>query len=669
MTFSASIKIDSTDVIGEVNHYLYGANLEQIGESIYGGIWAEMLKSPKFSGPDYHFVSMASGGERNPNAGVVMPWEAVNPDYERVICTHDCTDFYVRPRYQMDHAVHKGIHPPAGMRGVWTAQQSQRITIREADMLPHGICQNGLLLTEGKSYELRLVMKGQGQAVTVTLGDQIWTIDEVSTDWERYETTLTIEQDGLDGRLAITFVDEGTLWIGRASLMPSNHVNGFRADVIQAIKDNWTPTWLRWPGGNFASAYHWQDGIGDRDKRPPYLDPAWQIWEYHDVGTDEFVDYCRLIGSEPVLTINMGTGSAKEAAEWVEYCNGDVSTKFGAMRAANGHPEPYNIKTWFVGNEQFGNWQDGHVDAETYARRYLEFSKAMLAVDPDLYLPAVGVPSDQYSHWNQRVLEIAGEEMDVLSFHWYSIRTMSWENPPPVEDLVLAQLAAAHEIEQILEMTVDIAKENSDPAVPIAFDEWNTYLRAKPPLFLEEYNLADGLYTGGVMNAVLRRCDSVHMSAPFNFTNVMGNYRITRGSVWATPSTLVLDLLTRYRGSVGINCEVTQSPTFSSPEIGQQFAYEGIPMIDAAATYDPEEQIIYLSVVNFDMYDDGSIRVDLGAESGTAKVYLVTGKSGVDLNTEKSPQAVKIKAHGWDTTQPLVVPPLSFCLVVIGEQN
>lgn len=665
MSFSAAIKIDPANIIGDVNPYLYGANLEQIGESIYGGIWAEMLKSPKFSGADPNFVAMVSGAVRNPNAGVVIPWKAVNPDYERVICAHDCTDFYVRPRYQMDHAVHKGIHPPAGMRGVWTAQQSQRIQILEPGTTHHGICQNQLLLKQGATYEVRLVMKGSGQNITVTLGDQIWTINHVSADWETYTTTLTLKQEAQDGRFAITFVDAGTLWIGRASLMEATHVQGFRADVIQAIKDSWTPTWLRWPGGNFASAYHWQDGIGDQDKRPPYLDPAWQIWEYHDVGTDEFMQYCKLIGSEPVLTINMGTGSAKEAAEWVEYCNGDTNTTFGAMRAANGHPEPYNVKTWFVGNEQFGNWQDGHVDAETYARRYLEFSRAMLAVDPGLYLPAVGVPSDQYSHWNRRILEIAGDEMDVLSFHWYSIRTMSWDSPPPAEDLVLAQLAAAHEIGRLLEATIEISKANSNPAVPIAFDEWNPYLRAKPPLFLEDYNLADGLYTGGVMNSVLRQCDMVHMSAPFNFTNVMGNYRITQGSVWATPSTLVLDLMTRYRGTVGIDCTVTQYPTFKSPEIGLQVAYNDVPMIDAAATYDPEQKITYLSLVNYNLRESGSVQINMPDLAQKAIVHTVTSESAVALNTEQNPEAVQIKTSAWDTAELLEIPPLAFCLVII----
>lgn len=667
MPFQATVHVNPNNPIGSVNNYLYGANLEQIGESIYRGVWAEMLKSPKFAGPDRHFISMASGGERNPHVGIVAPWEAVNPDYQRVICDHDCTDFYVRPRYQMDHAVHKGIHPPAGMRGVWTAQQSQRVTIREASGVAHGIKQGNLLLEGGRSYDVRLVMKGEGQDVTVTVGDQVWSIEAVSAEWQTYTTTLIIAQNNPTSTFAVTFSDKATLWVARASLMPSDNIDGFRADVIESIKANWRPTWLRWPGGNFASAYHWQDGIGDRDKRPPYLDPAWQIWEYHDVGTDEFVNYCRLIDSEPVLTINMGTGSPQEAAAWVEYCNGSANTQYGAMRAANGNPEPYNIRTWFVGNEQFGNWQDGHVDAETYARRYLEFSRAMLAVDPNLYLPGVGVPSDQFSYWNERVLKIAAAEMDVLSMHWYSVRTMRWEKPPAVEDLVLAQLAASHEIDIVLQKTVEIA-DRADPPVPVAFDEWNTYLRAKPPLFIEEYNLADGLYTGGVMNAVLRRADKVHMSAPFNFTNVMGNYRITQGAVWATPSTLVLDLLTRLRGSVAVDCQVTRTPTFSSPEIGQQFAYDTVPTIDAAATVDLTNGTIYLSVVNFDLRNSAEITLLNLSRSGIAKLFTVSAESGVALNTEEQPNAVQIVESEWVADSDiLTVPALSFTLAVIPQ--
>ena len=663
MAFKAVIRVDPDSVIGPVNDYLYGANLEQIGESIYGGIWGEMLKSPKFAGPDKNFFSVAYGGERNPDAGIVKPWRAVNPDYDRVICDHDCTDFYVRPRYQMDHAVHKGIHPPAGMRGVWTAQQSQRITIREADGLPHGIAQDGLLLEAGHPYELRLVMKGEGQDVTVALGDQSHTIQALGSEWQTITFQLTPTAATDKGVLAITII-AGTLWIGRASLMRSDSIHGFRKDVIESIDKNWTPSWLRWPGGNFASAYHWQDGIGDRDKRPPYLDPAWQIWEYHDIGTDEFVQYCRLINSEPVLTINMGTGGPAEAAAWVAYCNEAASGEWGSKRAANGFPEPHNIKTWFVGNEQFGNWQDGHVDAETYARRYIEFAEAMLAVDPDLTLLAVGVPSNQFSHWNERVLNIAADKMAMLSFHWYSIRTMSWETPPPVEALVLAQLAASHEIDFILEKTIEISEANSAPFVPIAFDEWNTYLRAKPPFFLEEYNLADGLYTGGVMNACLRRADKVHMSAPFNFINVMGNYRVSRGAVWATPATLVLDLMTRLRGTAAVRCRVTDTPTFSSPEIGQQLAYEAIPTVDAAATYDDEAGRLFLSVINFSMTETAAISLVDVDPAGPCQIHQVSGPSGIALNTEAEPKAVQIVSREAAIDE-IELPPLTFAMIEV----
>ncbi|MEM7115394.1 MAG: alpha-L-arabinofuranosidase C-terminal domain-containing protein, partial [Chloroflexota bacterium] len=588
-----------------------------------------------------------------------------HPDYQRVICDHDCTDFYVRSRYQMDHAIHKGIHPPAGTRGVWTPQQSQSITIREADGQPHGIQQGGLLLQAGRAYDIRLVMKGEGQRVTVGLGDQTWTIEGVSDAWQTYRQQIVMQQVEENGRFSITFTDEATLWVARASLMPADNVEGFRADVIEAIKENWTPTWLRWPGGNFASAYHWMDGIGDRDKRPPYLDPAWQIWEYHDVGTDDFITFCRLIDSEPVLTINMGTGGPEEAAAWVEYCNGDASTKYGAMRAANGHPEPYNVKTWFVGNEQFGNWQDGHVDAETYARRYLEYSEAMLAVDPELFLPAVGVPSDHHRHWNERVLKVTGSKMDALSVHHYSVRTMSWPEPPSEEDLVPFQLTASHEIDLLLQDTIAIAKAHSNPAVPLAFDEWNTYLRAKPPLFIESYNLADGLYTGGVMNSVLQRCNDIIMSAPFNFTNVMGNYRITQGSVWATPSTLVLDLMTRFRGKVAVECQVIETPTFGSPAIAQQIAYEDVATINAAATFDEANQRLFLSLVNFATEQAATIQLDGLDLTGVAEIYQITAVSATALNTEEEPQAVQIKQSEWKAGGRLTVPPLSFSLISI----
>jgi alpha-L-arabinofuranosidase len=233
---------------------------------------------------------------------------------------------------------------------------------------------------------------------------------------------------------------------------------------------------------------------------------------------------------------------------------------------------------------------------------------------------------------------------------------------------VLAQLGASHEIDFILDKTDAIVQAHSDPPVPLAFDEWNTYLRAKPPLFVEDYNLADGLYTAGVMNACLRRADRVHMSAPFNFTNVMGNYRITQRAVWATPSTLVLDLFTRLRGDVAVACAVTETPTFSTPEIGQQFAYEGIPTVDAAATLDRNAGILYLSLVNHDLTETAEVHLGGIIRAGEATIYTVTGDSGVAMNDEDNLNAVVIEERGWgDDRDNLVLemPALSFCMVCI----
>jgi alpha-N-arabinofuranosidase len=666
MTIQGSISINPNKIIGDVHDYLYGTNLEHLGEAIYGGIWAEMLKSPKFAGVDPRWKMQAQGGALNPDHGIVLPWEGVNRDYERVIFDHDHQEYYTRtPEEQGFGVVRRPGYDAQTAFIVDSTPQSQRIIIREADGQQHGIKQGKLLLHAGRSYDLRIVLKGNGQDVLIQLGDQSWTIS-AGSDWETHRTSLTPGQSSTDGELSITVSSVGSLRLARVSLMPSDNLSGFRRDVVEAIKNSWVPTFLRWPGGNFASAYHWQDGIGDVDRRPPYLDPAWQLFEYNDVGTDEFMVLCKLLGTEPVLTINIGNGTPEEGQAWVEYCNGGTDTEYGALRAANGHPEPYNVKTWFIGNENYGNWQVGHTNAETYAQRYLEYSRAAREADPDLILLAVGVPTDQYRHWNARILPDIAAETDLLSIHYYSIRTEKWDNPPTAEELVVPVLAAGYEVETLLQGTLDVIAEYSNPPVPLAFDEWNPYLRAVTPDFIEEYNIADALYTGVVMNACLRRCDRIKLSASYHFINVMGNYRVTPGSTWLTPSTLVLELMTNHRGPVGIDCRVLETPTFSSKAIGQQFAYDGVPTLDAAATFDPDKNMVYLSVVNSDLENPAAINLEGLSRNGPAQVFRVSGESGVELNTEAEPEAVTIKESSWaDGTHVLEVPPLSFSMVLI----
>ena len=243
----ATVTIHQDKIIGQAHDHLYGANLEHIGQAIYGGVWAEMLVDRKFAGNDHMYSGVNEGlYNANPDVGIVFPWRAVNADRDAVLFAHDNTDFY-------------------------TGRQSQRITIRQADGIPHGVKQGSLYLEADRAYSLRLVLKGESQSLAVQLGDAAWRIDSLESDWRTHEHTFTHTGEHPKGELRLT-ITEGSAWIGCASLMPTDHLGGFRADVIAAMRD-WKPTQLRWPGGNFVSAYPWQKGVGDLDKRPPISIP------------------------------------------------------------------------------------------------------------------------------------------------------------------------------------------------------------------------------------------------------------------------------------------------------------------------------------------------------------------------------------------------------------
>ena len=170
---------------------------------------------------------------------------------------------------------------------------------------------------------------------------------------------------------------------------PLSDERGFRKDVLEAVKRIKVPN-LRWPGGNFVSNYHWEDGIGPKDQRPVRFDLAWQQEETNRFGTDEFIEYCREIGAEPYISINMGTGTLDEALHWLEYCNGKGNTYYAQLRRKYGHPEPYNVKFWGIGNEMYGEWQVGHMTADEYARAAKEYTKWMKVFDPTIKAIAVG---------------------------------------------------------------------------------------------------------------------------------------------------------------------------------------------------------------------------------------------------------------------------------------
>ncbi len=201
---------------------------------------------------------------------------------------------------------------------------------------------------------------------------------------------------------------------------PLSDEKGFRKDVIEAIK-RLNVTNLRWPGGNFVSGYHWMDGIGPKEKRPKKMELAWHTVETNQFGTDEYIEFCRTINTEPHICINMGSGTMDEARDWVEYCNGKEDTYFANLRRQNGHPEPYDVKYWGLGNEISGHWQIGAKSAEEYATMALEFAKVMKWTDGSIQLIACGscqqIPAEM--EWNRIVVQKLIDIADYLSIHMY----------------------------------------------------------------------------------------------------------------------------------------------------------------------------------------------------------------------------------------------------------
>ena len=268
----------------------------------------------------------------------------------------------------------------------------------------HGISQSGITLRAGRSYTGRAVLAGSASAkveVSLVWGPnpadrQTIRIPTLSADYAKFPLKFMANADTKEGRFEIAGSGSGTFQIGAISLMPGDNISGFKAANIRLLKEQGISL-ARWPGGNFVSAYDWRDGIGDSDKRPPRRELAWNGLESNDMGIDDFMTFCRLLGAEPYIAVNTGLGDAHSAAEEVEYVNGPVTTRLGQLRAANGHPAPYGVKIWGIGNEMYGPWQWGHMDLTQYPEKHNLVVKAMKKVDPAIKVVASSATPEELS--------------------------------------------------------------------------------------------------------------------------------------------------------------------------------------------------------------------------------------------------------------------------------
>jgi alpha-N-arabinofuranosidase len=424
--------------------------------------------------------------------------------------------------------------------------------------------------------------------------------------------------------------------------MPADNLQGWRRDVTTLIQAMHPPV-LRYPGGNFVSGYRWQDGIGDRDRRPIRFDRAWKVWEPNDVGTDEFMQLCQLLNTEAYISVNAGDGTAEEAAAWVAYCNAAPNNVYGAQRANNGHATPYSIRYWGIGNEMYGNWQIGHVDGETFANRHNDFAYAMRAVDSEIILLGVGDMPDRPGYWLETLTEIAGANTDLMTVHHYT------GVPEELDDADRDALATACPL-HIESLLADTAKVLDDLCpehhIDISFDEWNIVHRGAGRR--QNYALRDGLYAAGMFNAFQRQSARLKMANIAQLVNLLGVIETTKTDVYGTPIYWAFCLYQEHCGQLALETETTGCPTFDLAAIGVIPAMEDVPYLDAVASLSRDGKWLSLAVINRHAARELEAEITLaGAQlTGDVQAYVLDGPDMGARNSVDEPERVGIVEGG-----------------------
>ena len=484
-TRSVNATIDTAKTGAPISKNIYGQFLEHGGDIVNTGVWSEMLVDRKF------FYPVTAGAPIPPP---VMGNAAGNPRFRR-------TPTRWWAPIGGDSAVTMDTRDP------YTGDHSPLVRLNANQSL--GLSQSGIAVRKGKTYTGRIVLAGSpGGVIKVTL---IWgkqttdrqtvTIATLGAAYRKFPLRYTATGDSDEATLEIVGTGTGSFHVGALSLMPADNVEGFRPEVIAALKHLRFGV-LRFPGGNFVSAYEWRNGVGEIDKRPPIFDPVWHAVQPNDVDTDEFLTLCRLLGVDPYITVNAGFGDAWSARELVEYTNSAATTPMGRWRAANGHPAPYRVKWWGVGNEPWGDYQMGSMSLPQFVLKHNLFAKEMKKVDPSIKLIAGGAMPDvmegadqsrringQYvpdylspADWTGQMLLNCLDNIDMVSEHYYASGTqhtdMKLQKKVPIDpplSLIEWERAPAVQVrakyEHYQEYLKRIPALRAKP-VPIAIDEW-----------------------------------------------------------------------------------------------------------------------------------------------------------------------------------------------------
>jgi alpha-N-arabinofuranosidase len=428
------------------------------------------------------------------------------------------------------------------------------------------------------------------------------------------------------------------IWVGKDSPIPN--VNGLRKDVLDALREMRIPV-LRWPGGCFADDYHWMDGIGSYEKRPSMINTHWGgVTENNHFGTHEFMEFCELIGAEPYISGNLGSGTVREMQQWVEYITSDGESPITKLRNENGRVQPWKLKYFAVGNENWGC--GGHMRPEYYVdefRRYATYLRNF--GENKLYKIACGANADDYQ-WTEVLMKDAGKYMDALSLHYYTM-PLDWSLPKGSavdfdEKEWFSILKMTLYMEELLEKHIEIMdKYDEYKHIGLIIDEWGTWYQVEPgtnPGFLYQQNtLRDALVAGINLNLFNNHCDRVQMANIAQMINVLQSVILTEGNkMILTPTYFVFKMF-----SVHQNAELLET---SLENAYYYYGEEKISQLSASSSMNSEGKI-HISLCNLDPSNEIEIDCELiGTSKSKISGTILTSNEMNARNTFENPEAI-----------------------------
>jgi alpha-N-arabinofuranosidase len=448
---------------------------------------------------------------------------------------------------------------------------------------------------------------------------------------------------------------------------PHADKQGFRTDVIGALREMRIPV-LRYPGGNFVNTYDWLDGVGPKNERPRRRELAWNSIETNQFGTNEFVQFCRALGAEPMLAVNLGTRGLAEVSNFVEYCNAPPGTKFADLRAAHGYKDPHNVQYWCVGNEMDGPWQIGQMTIEQNAWTGREAAKLMKRQDPSIKTILCGSSGPwmkTFPDWDRRALEAGWEFADYLALHNYAT---NWESDTP------SFLAYSVEFEKHIDTLATVLRETKQKLgakndVYLSQDEWNVWYknrdmdgkwRVAPPLCEETYNLEDVLVVAQWMNVFLRKCDVLRMACLAQIVNTIGPIKTRRDALLKESTFYAIAMYAQNAIGRSLKPAVEGAPRIATKRFGE------VPAVDVAATIDAAARRANVFLVHRGVSETLRTEVAFEGKSVPARVVGAEQIWGLDpkaANTFDRPDVIlprKVGAMPFkDARFPIKLPPLS----------